>query len=126
MPAPELTIFEADAAKADYTLRYSYEWSVAAKRGTPVLRADLTRVYFYAKANELDAEAWLALTDEDDTEIEWLDAALGKIRIHFPPGTEGEAGAGQQYELRLKFADGSFLTVERGTLNVLNSLIDTP
>jgi len=124
---PEITLFEADsAAKADFTLRYSHDWSAAAKRGTPVLRADLSRVYFYAKAAEADVTAWLTHSDADASQIEWLDEALGKIRVKFPAATEGRAGGGQHYELRLKFTDGTFLTVERGTLNVLNSLIDTP
>lgn len=126
MPAPEISLYEADAAKVDYTLRYSYDWSASAKRGTPVLQADVSVIYFYAKTNESDASAWLTLTSGSVTQIEWLDASLGKIRIHFPTTTEGQAGTGQHYELRLKFTDGTFLTVERGTLNILNSLIDTP
>jgi hypothetical protein len=123
---PEITLFEADsAAKADWTLRYSQSWSVAAKRGTPVLQADLTRVYFHVKANESDASAWLTLDDSSSTQVEWLDGTLGKIRVHFPEGTETHAGA-NQYELRLKFTSGKLLTVERGTLYIKDSLIDTP
>jgi hypothetical protein len=123
---PEITLFEADsAAKADWTLLYSQSWSVAAKRGTPVLQADISVVYFFVKANESDASAWLTLTDASSTQVEWLDGALGKIRVHFPEGTEGHAGT-NQYELRLKFTSGKFLTVERGTLYVRDSLIDTP
>ena len=125
---PEITITEGEsAAKADFTLTYGPDWSVAAKRNTPVLKSDLaaTGVYFHVKATAGGA-AWLTFTDANSAQIEWLDQALGKIRVHFPETTEGRVADQQPYELRLKFSDGKWLTAESGVLNVKESTVDTP
>ena len=39
---------------------------------------------------------------------------------------EGLAGEGEWYELRALMTDGSFTTIEKGRLNVQQSLVDTP
>src|SRR4051794_34695921 len=108
----EITVFEGDDAKADFTLLYSQSWSATAKRGTPVLQADVSRIYFYVKTLLSDTSAWLTLTDATSSII-WLNgpgATDGKIRVTFGTGTTGHAGDGQRYELRIKMADGTFVT----------------
>jgi hypothetical protein len=123
----DLSIFEGDNSKVDYTLTYSANWSNAAKRGLPVLQADVSRVYWYAKTLKTDTSAWLTLTDASASQIAWLDATAGKIRVFVGSATtEGHAGDAQYYECRIKFSDGTYATVDSGTLNVLQSLVDQP
>jgi hypothetical protein len=130
MGAYAITLTEGDsAAKADFTLMYpnSTAWSVAAKRGTPVLQSDVSKIYLYAKALESDAVAWLQLTTDSALQIAWINgpgATDGKIRAYFGAGTAGHAGDGQIYELRVKFTDNTYLTWVKDTINVLQSLID--
>src|SRR3954452_8935832 len=100
----EITVYEGDDSKADFTLTYGPNWSVTAKRGTPVLQSDVSRIYFYVKTT-LSGTAWLTLTDATDA-ITWLNgpsATDGKIRVTFGTGTSGHTADGQFYELRLKF-----------------------
>lgn len=125
----EISVFEGDNSKADFTLTYGPAWSVVAKRGTPVLQSEVSRVYFYVKTNLSDTSAWLTLTDASSSQIAWLNgpsATDGKIRVYFGTGTLAHAGDAQRYELRLKLTDGTYCTVEAGTFNVSNSVVDNP
>lgn len=119
-------IYEGDsAAKQDFFLKYGPTHSVAAKRGTPVLQADVTKTFFYIKTNESDADAWLELTDASSSQIEWVDATAGHIRIKYGASTAGQASSSPQYwELRVKLSDGTYLTWGRGTIFVKESIVD--
>ena len=130
MGAYSISLFEGDsAAKADFTLRYGFDWSVAAKRGTPVLQSDVSTVFLYVKTLETDTTAWLQLSSASSSQIAWLNgpgATDGKIRVYFGAGTAGHAADGQGYELRLKFTDGTYLTWVKDVLNIKQSLVDNP
>jgi hypothetical protein len=119
----DLTVYEGDNSKADFTLTYGPTWSDTTKRGTPVPKSDTTRVFFYVKKLVSDTSAWLTLNDNGQG-ITWLDTANGKIRVTFGTGTSGRAGDGQTWELRIKLSDGTYISVDRGTFNVIDSLID--
>lgn len=122
----EITIYEGDDSKADYILSYGKKWSDPAKEGTPVLRTDVTNIFFYVKTKLSDSSPWLSLSDGTPGEIDWLDDLNGQIRVTFGRTTAGEAGDNQHYELRIKFVDGSYLTAESGAFNVLESVVDEP
>ena len=121
----EITVTEGDNSKADFTLTYSQSWSDSTKRGLPVLKADTTKVFFYV-AKTITGTPWLTLSDASASQIQWLDTANGKIRVFFNgnQGTSTQIGDGQFYELRLKMADGTYVSVESGKFNVLNSVVD--
>lgn len=129
---PEITVYEGDDSKAYYTLEYGESWSNPSKAGTAVLASDVSTIYFYVKTNLSDTSAWLTLTNAD--QISWRSgpsATDGKISVDFsnassPKTTRGHTGDGQHYELRLKFMDGTYITAEAGTFNVLESVVDEP
>lgn len=121
-----IVVHEGERGYLDYTLTYSDKWSAVAKRGEPVVRADTTTVYFYVKTSRGDATAAISLSDDSASEIEWLDEDAGQIRVKLGTNTEGEAGDGQVYELRIKFSDGSFVTADDGTIDIIDSIVDTP
>ena len=50
----------------------------------------------------------------------------GKIREKLNSNTNGHVGSSQFYELRIKFSDGSYVTAESGTFNVVQSQVDRP
>src|SRR4051812_21241379 len=106
---PEVTVYEYERAYLDYTLKYGPNWSVSAKRGTPVLTADTTNVYFYARATETGASIF---TLSVGLGITWLSATTGQIRVALGTNTGGHAGDGQFYELRIKLSDGGYITAE--------------
>jgi hypothetical protein len=128
MGAFAITFFEGDsAAKADFTLKYGFDWSVTAKRGTPVLQSDVATVFLYCKTLETDTSAWLQLSSASSAQIVWLNgpgATDGKVRVYFGTGTAGHAADNQPYELRLKFTDSSYLTWVRDVLNIRQSIVD--
>ena len=121
---PKLQVYEAERGLIDYTLMYSPKWSVAAKRNTPVLESDTSVVYFYVK--NPSGTAVVSLSDANSAEIEWIDTALGKIRVKLGTGTEGKVNDDNDYELRIKFTDGGFVTADAGKLDILESVVDTP
>src|SRR4051812_2383547 len=121
---PELSVYEGERGYIDYTLSYGPLWSVSAKRNTPVLQADVSRLYFYVKASD-SGTAYITLTDASSSQIEWLSATAGTIRVKLGSGTAGHTGDGQPYELRIKLTDGSYVTAEHGKLNVLESTVDS-
>src|SRR5438132_162897 len=118
----EITLFEGDDSKADFTLTYSQLWSDTTKRGLPVAQADVSVLYFYVKRLLSDTTAWLALTSASASQIKWINgpgATDGRVRVIFGTGTSGHAGDNQRFELRIKFTDGTFATAEAGTFNVI-------
>lgn len=121
----EISVSEGDNSKADFTLTYSQSWSDATKRGLPVPKTDTSKVFFYV-SKTITGSPWLTLTDASSSQIQWLDAVNGKIRVFFNgnQGTAGQIGDSQAYELRIKMADGTYVSVERGTFNVLDSVVD--
>jgi hypothetical protein len=123
---PKLQVIESSRSFIDRTLLYGANWSDEDKQGEPVARDDLTAVYFFLKEDIDDASPVLSLSDAAPSQIEWIDEDEGEIRIKLGTNTEGLAGYKQAYELRLKFPDGSFVTAERGTLDILDSVVDTP
>src|SRR5438046_2312354 len=118
----DIVVYEYERGLIDVTLTYSSQFSTVAKRGTPVLQTDVTRVYFYVKTLLADSAAWLTLTDASASQIEWIDATHGQLRVKLGTTTGGHAADNQPYELRLKLTDGSYLTVDTGMLHVKNSV----
>src|SRR5690349_19347761 len=122
----EITCFEGDDSKADFTLMYGPTWSDSTKRGLPVAQSDITTVYFYVKKLLSDVSPWLSLTSASSSQIKWINgpsATDGKIRVIFGTGTTAHVGDNQFYELRLKFGDGSYASVESGYFNVKESVV---
>lgn len=120
----EITITEGESrAKAQFALVYSQQWSVAAKRGTGVVQGDVSRVYFYVKTLKSDTTAWLTLSDASSSQISW---SSNVVTVNFPESTEGHVADNQCFELRIKWADGTFTTAASGTFNVRESTVDTP
>ena len=123
---PEISVYEYERAYVDYTLTYSQSWSVAAKRGTPVLQADTTNVYFYARPTETGATLFTLSVGSGITWVNGPSATDGKVRVALGTNTGTHAGDGQFYELRIKLSDGSYVTAEKGTLNVKVSTVENP
>ena len=123
---PDIQVSEYERGFIDYTLTYGQQYSVVAKRGTPVLQSDVTHVYFYVKATLSDTSPFISLSDASSSQIEWLDATAGKIRVKLGTNTGTHAGDSQPYELRLKMADGSYISAETGLLYIKNSVVDNP
>jgi hypothetical protein len=116
---------EAEAVVLNRFLRYSKNYSVVAKRGQVIPEADVTKVYFYVKPSA--SAEWLTFTDADSNQIEWVgDGSTGEINIKLGTTSEGNAGQNQTYELRVQFAGGNWLTLEKGILHVNDSIVDTP
>jgi hypothetical protein len=120
----EYTFYEGEAFKIDYSLTYSPNWSDSSKRGLPIPRSALSEVYFWVKTLATDTTAWLKLDDTSPTKIVWLDETNGRFRVLFPSSTEGHTGDRQPFECRVKLTDGSFITVDTGYINILESIVD--
>ncbi len=121
---PEITAYENENAFLDFTLKYGPLYSNTSKRGLAVPQGDTTDVFFYASATSGGVN-WLTLSASGGT-ITWTDATNGKIRVKLGTNTGGRVGSSQFYELRIKFADGSYVTAESGTLNILQSNVERP
>lgn len=121
-----LKVYEAERGFFDFTLTYGDRWSNAALQGKPIPKTATGRVYFSVKNDVSESSPFIALTDEDPSDIEWLDEANGKIRVKLGETTEGHAGNDKQYELRLKMSDGSWMTAKAGQLDILPSVVGTP
>lgn len=122
--APKL--YEAARGFFDFTLIYGDRWSQAPLRGKPVPRSAVSKVFFSLKDDIADTDAIVSLSDEDISEIEWLDEENGKVRVKLGEKTEGHTGEDKPYELRLKMCDGSWITAFSGLLTILPSVVGTP
>lgn len=120
----EITMFEAERKVLRRFLRYSANWSVAAKRNQPIQKSETSTLYFYVK--NAAGTAWMQLTDANVLEIEWVDETTGEILIYFGISSEDEIEDNQDYELRVKFTDNSWLTLEKGKVSIKDSVVDTP
>ena len=121
-----LKVYEAERGFFDFTLTYGERWSDVSLRGKPIPKTATSRVYFSVKNTVSDADPFIAFTDEDPLEIQWLDETNGKIRVKLRETTEGHVGNDKQYELRLKMADGSWMTAKAGMIDILPSVVGTP
>ncbi len=122
---PDITVYENEDAYIDRTLKYGRNWSVVAKRGAYIPQTDTTTIYFYVSANQASSP-YISLTTASSSQIAWTDAVNGKIRIYLGSNTSGHVGDDQYYEIRIKFADGSYVTAESGNFNVITSIVDRP
>lgn len=122
------SFYESARSIVQFTMTYSAtDWSDSTKLGKPVKKTELfatPAVFFSLRpltggANDLD------YTDSDTTKIEWIDEDAGIINIKFGGDTEGMVGK-KNYELRVKLLNGSWITVDTGELEILESLVDTP
>lgn len=121
-----LKVYEAERGFFDFTLTYGERWSVEVLREQPIPKTATTRVYFSVKNDVSETDPFIALTDENSLEIEWLDEINGKIRVKLGETTEGHTGNDKAYELRLKMSDGSWITAKAGKLDILPSVVGTP
>ena len=123
---PHFQVFEGERFIVRYDLEYHGEnWSDASDQGNKVVEGDTTTTYFTVKDKD-NGVVIFALTSADAAEIEWITANPGELQVKFPVTTEGNVGIKLPYELRIKFTDGSFNTVDSGTLDILESTVDTP
>lgn len=125
MAVANFTVVEGKSYGIKFTMTYADDWITVSKQGDPIARADVTTVYFYIKRRATDTTPRITLTDADSDEIEWLDEANGIIRVHLNDNTEGYAGY-NDYELAVKFPDGSYTSLEIGKLYITESVVDTP
>ncbi len=120
----KIQVYEAERGFIDYTLMYAPNWSVVAKRNTPVLQADVTTLYFFVK--NPSGTAVLSLTSASSSQIEWLSSTAGTIRVKLGTNTEGKVNDDNDYELRILFTDNGYVTADAGKLDILESVVDTP
>jgi hypothetical protein len=66
---------------------------------------------------------FISLSDASSSQIEWL--SRGGMRVKLGSNTAAHAGNDNVFELRAKFPDGSFVTVQKGNLHVIESTVDT-
>lgn len=121
----DILVYENEDVFLDFPLFYGQQYSVTAKRGLPVPRADTSAIYFYVAAT-ISSSPYLSLTDASSTQIEWLDTTTGKIRVHLGSNTNGHVGDNQVYEVRIKMADGTYITLDTGTIHIKPSIVDRP
>ncbi len=125
MAIANFTVIEGRKYNLPFTMTYSDDWDEVVERGLPIQRSDVDTVYFYIKRRATDSQARLQLTDADDAEIEWTDEAGGELVVHLGANTSGFGGY-NDYELSIKWPDGSFSTVEMGKMFVRESVVDNP
>lgn len=125
MAVANFTVIEGRKYNIPFTMTYSDDWDEVIKRGEPIERADVTTVYFYMKRRATDSTARLELSDAETTEIEWIDENEGQIEVHLNSNTSGFSGY-NDYELSIKWPDGSFSTVEIGKMFITESVVDNP
>jgi hypothetical protein len=125
MAIANFTVIEGRKFNIPFTMSYSADWHDPAKQGLPIEQADVDTVYFYMKRRANDAVARLELTDADAAEIDWIDTENGEIEVLLGANTSGFAGY-NDYELSIKWPDGSFSSVEIGKMFVQESVVDNP
>jgi len=123
---PHFEVFEGEAFNIPFELQYDRFWSEVSKRGQPVKQSEVTTTFFFVKEKDSDANAFMTLTDATTAEIEWTTPNEGKLTVKLDTSTEGKVGKKRPYELRIKLVDGTFTTVDSGTLDILESTVDTP
>lgn len=108
---------------AEYTLQYGPMWGGPEANGDPIARAKTTLIEFFIKQKETDNEYILALTDEDDEKIEWMDVDDGVIRIHVSHWlTNLMSGIGLYWEVRVTFTNGKTNPVGKGKIDIVKTL----
>lgn len=121
----DVLTYESERGYIDFKpFTYSRSFSDSTKWGQNVAEADLTRLYFYVKTSESAASPFISLSSASSSQIEWLSG--GGIRVKLGTNTGSHAGDNNEYELRAKMTDGSYLTVARGRLHIKESIVDTP
>ena len=129
MYTANFTIVEGRKYAIPYTMTYSAvegeEWIDELLQGEPIQRSEVTNVFFHMKRRATDTVARLTLSDAEETEIEWVDEAGGEILVHLNENTEGFGGY-NDYELTIKFPDGSYTSMDIGKIYVIESVGDTP
>jgi hypothetical protein len=129
----QISAVESSRGFIDRNLYYhSPFWSDSTKRGQKVQKSETLEVYFTVKTNEADVSPLLELTGAngglvwlDSSDAETMSGTATKVRAKLGINTDGKAGT-HRYELRVKLADGSFITAEKGTIVIEESLTDTP
>lgn len=123
MAVANFTIVEGKTYAIPFTMTYADDWVNEAKQGEVIAESDVDTVYFYIKRRAQDVTARVTLTDADSAQIEWV--ADGSIKVHLNDNTEGYAGY-NDYELAIKFPDGSYTSLEIGKMYITESVVDTP
>ncbi len=109
----------------DLTMTYdSTYWSNPAKQGQPVLKADLISSpgVFCSLVGIENGSDVLDLSDSSSTQIEWIDVNAGKIRVHLDAATLLLSGL-YAYEIRVKLADSSYVSVQGGQISFAGSVV---
>ncbi len=131
----DITLREGEAKLLPYTLVYGANHSLvqAGTRaaGSPIFQADLfspaPRLWWYVKVNESDASPIISLKDDNSAQIQW-DSINGEITVKLSAANTKQSpsvvGNGLYYELRAKFADGTYQTLRYGRMDILESIVD--
>jgi len=123
MTVANFTVVEGKTYAIPFTMTYASDWLSVPQQGDPIAESEVDTVYFYIKRRSTDVVARVTLTDADADEIEWV--ADGSILVHFNENTEGFGGY-NDYELAIKFPDGSYTSMEIGKIFITESVVDTP
>jgi len=119
------TIVEGRKYAIPYTMTYDEDWIDESDIGNPIQRSETEKVHFYIKRRAEDVTARVELTDDVETEIEWVDENTGEILVHLNVNTSGFGGY-NDYELAVEFPDGSFTTMDIGKIFIIQSVVDNP
>lgn len=125
MAVANYTVVEGKTYAIPFVMTYSDDWIDVDKQGDPIQLSHVTNVYFVMKRRSTDAAARLTLSDAVETEIEWTGETTGEILVHLNSNTEGFAGY-NDYELLVKFPDGSYTSLDLGKILIRESVGDTP
>lgn len=112
-----------------FALTYDDTHSVVLKRGTPILHADVQKLFFYVYRNKGDAAPYMTLTDDSAAELEWTMAdpsTDGKVTAHIKGAdTLTRVGRNQYYELR-GYMSGRYQSLARGNFHVEPTAVGRP
>lgn len=127
----DVEFMEGENKALPYTMSYGSDWSVSGVRGTPIPKSALWAgsggaIFFYVQ-KFADATAILEYSDALGS-IMWLNSPYtdGNIQINFAAETIGKAQRGLRYELRVRWADGSYTSLEIGALHITESPVARP
>lgn len=121
------TMHEGERKTFPYTMTYGPNWSGVETSGSPVTKAQTSRVRFYIKRRK-DEEPFLVLADRNDVgtdtpdEIAWVDVNAGTIRIKLAGLTSGKIAHDAVFELRVDWLAGGYTILDSDTIDILDSV----
>jgi hypothetical protein len=128
----DIDFMEQENKAMPYTLTYGTDWSNQSLVGQAIPKSALSTsvdgsIFFYVK-KFLDADPVLLYSDANGR-ITWVNnppGTDGKILVNFGGETAGFAARGYTYELRIRWLDGSFTSLETGKLHITPTTVGRP